>query len=108
MSERLLQISFNFNVTSGEYEQTVKSLADQFANLPGLMWKIWIINEEQREAGGIYLFEDEASLNIFLNGPLAKSVTSHPALSNFSVKPFAVMHDLTEITHGPIENKLHV
>jgi hypothetical protein len=108
MSERLLQINFNFNVTSGEYEQAAKSLADQFANLPGLMWKIWIMDEDKNEAGGIYLFEDETSLNTYLNGPLAKTVTSHPAFSNFSVKPFAVMYKLTEITHGPIENKLNV
>ncbi|MDH3269052.1 MAG: YdhR family protein [Ignavibacteria bacterium] len=108
MSERLLQINFNFSVSSGEYEQAVNSLVDQFANLPGLMWKIWIMNENKKEAGGIYLFEDEASLNEFLTGSLAKTVTSHPALSNFSVKPFTIMHDLTEITQGPLENKLKV
>ena len=108
MPERLLQINFNLEVSSGEYEQTAKSLVDQFANLPGLMWKIWIINEDKTEAGGIYLFEDETSLNAYLNGPLAKTVTSHPAFSNFSVKPFSVMHSLTEITQGPIENKLNV
>lgn len=108
MSERLLQINFKLEVTTKDYEQAAKSLVDQFANLPGLMWKIWTMNEEQKEAGGIYLFEDEASLNKFLNGPLAKTVTSHPGLSNFSVKSFSVMSELTEITQGPLVNNLKV
>ena len=81
MSERLLQINFTLGVTPKEYEQAAKSLVDQFANLPGLMWKIWTMNEEQGEAGGIYLFENESSMNAFLSGPLAKTVTSHPAVS---------------------------
>ena len=108
MSERLLQINFKLEVTPKEYEQAAKSLVDQFANLPGLMWKIWIMNEEQREAGGIYLFENESSMNEFLSGPLAKTVTSHPGLSNFSVKPFTIMNDLTEVTQGPLVNNLKV
>ena len=108
MSERLLQINFNLGVTPKEYEQAAKSLVDQFANLPGLMWKIWIMNEEQGEAGGIYLFENESSMNAFLSGPLAKTVTSHPGLSNFSVKSFTIMNDLTEVTQGPLVNNLKV
>ena len=108
MSERLLQINFNLKVTPGEYEQAAKSLVDQFANLPGLMWKIWTMNEEQNEAGGVYLFENESSMNAFLAGPLAKTVTSHPGLSNFSVKFFNIMNDLTEITQGPLVNNLKV
>lgn len=108
MSERLLQINFNFSVSSMEYGQAVKSLVDQFEKLPGLVWKIWTMNEENKEAGGIYLFEDQASLNEFLASPLAKTVTSHPALSNFSVKQFAIMKDLTETTRGPIKLSTNV
>ena len=103
MSERLLQLNFNFSVSKKEYEQAVSPLADKFANVPGLIWKIWILNESQSEAGGIYLFEDQASVDNFLAGPLAKTVTSHPALSDFSVKQFAIMKDITETTRGPIK-----
>ena len=66
------------------------------------------MNEEQREAGGIYLFENESSMNAFLAGPLAKTVTSHPGLSNFSVMSFTIMNDLTEVTQGPLVNNLKV
>jgi len=102
MSGRILQINFKFNVTRAEYDQAASSLAGDFAALAGLRWKIWIMNEADREAGGVYMFEDEASVKAFLEGPLAAKVTSHPALSDFSVKQFDVMEDVTKITRGPV------
>jgi hypothetical protein len=102
MSQRILQINFRFNVTPAEYTAAVTELANDFAKLDGLGWKVWIMNEERKEAGGIYLFKDQASMNAFLNGPLAAGVTSHPALADFSVRQFAVMPEITAITRGPV------
>ncbi len=102
MPGRMLQINFKFNVTKAEYEQAVSALADDFAALAGLRWKIWIMNEAEKEAGGYYMFEDAASVKAFLEGPLAAKVTSHPALSDFSVKQFDVMDDMSKITRGPV------
>jgi hypothetical protein len=102
MTGRIMQLNFKFSVSGAEYEQAVSPLASQFAALDGLRWKIWMINETESEAGGIYMFEDEGSLNAFLEGPLAAQVTSHPALSDFSVKQFDAMEDLSEITRGPV------
>jgi hypothetical protein len=102
MSEIMLQINFNFSVSKEQYQEAVAPLADKFANLPGLKWKVWILNAENSEAGGIYMFDNQASVDEYLAGPLAKIVTTHPALSNFSVKQFAIMKDITKITRGPL------
>ena len=102
MSGRIMQLNFKYSVTGAEYEQAVSGLASQFAALDGLRWKIWFINEAEGEAGGIYYFDDEASVNAFLAGPLAAQVTGHPALSDFSVKQFDVMEEVTAITRGPV------
>ena len=102
MSTSILQLNFKFSVTGDEYTQAVSPLAEKFAALPGLRWKIWMINNEESEAGGIYLFDDEASVKEYLEGPLAAQVTSHPALSDFSVKHFDVMEDVTAVTRGPV------
>lgn len=99
----ILQLNFKYSVTGAEYEQAVAPLASEFAALPGLKWKIWMINEAEQVAGGIYLFKDAASAKAYLEGPLAATVTSHPALSDFSVKLFDVMADLTPITRGPVK-----
>ncbi len=102
MYGRIMQLNFKFSVSGSDYEQAVSQLASEFAAVPGLRWKIWMINEAEGEAGGIYLFEDEASVKAFLEGPLAAQVTGHPALSDFSVKQFDVMEKVTAITRGPV------
>ena len=102
MSKKLLQLNFKFSVTGDEYTQAVTPLAEKYAAVPGLRWKVWIINEAESEAGGIYLFDDETSLNALMESPLTKQVTSHPALSDFNVKIFDVMDEITAVTRGPI------
>jgi hypothetical protein len=102
MSVKLLQLNFKFSVTGDEYTQAVSPLAEKYAAVPGLRWKVWIINEAESEAGGIYLFDDESSLNALMESPLTNQVTSHPALSDFKVKIFDVMDEVTAVTRGPI------
>jgi sulfur transfer protein SufE len=102
MSTKILQINFTFNVPRADYEQAVAPMADDFAAVSGCRWKIWLMNEASNEAGGIYHFESDASLNTFLNSPLVAAVTSHPALSDFSVKQFDVLEAISKVTRGPI------
>jgi len=102
MSGQVLQINFSFSVSRAEYEEAADQLAQSFADLSGLRWKIWLMDETKNEAGGIYFFEDETSLQDYLKSPLAEQVTNHPALSNFSVKAFEVMSSPTSVTRGPV------
>ena len=102
MSAKILQINFKFNVSPAEYKEAVSALADDIAAVTGLRWKVWIMNEMENEAGGIYLFEDQASVKAYLEGPIVAQVTSHPALSDFSVKQFDVMEKQTAIARGPV------
>jgi hypothetical protein len=102
MSVRLLQINFRINVPAAMYEEAAAQLADGFAAVAGLRWKIWILNEAESEAGGIYLFEDQAALDAFLAGPLAAQVKAHPAVSDLSARQFAVMAGPTEKARGPV------
>lgn len=102
MAERLLQVNFGLNVTAPEYRQIATSVAEAFAQVPGLRWKVWILNEGEQEAGGIYLFEDERALNNFKNGELAKVVMTHQAFRNPVIKEFDVMPGQTATTRGPL------
>lgn len=103
MSATILQINFQLNVPCAEFEEIASSLAGDFAQLPGLRWKIWLMNEAESEAGGIYLFEDESSLKAYLEGPLAAAVMAHPALSDLTAKQFDVIEGCTTTTRGPVD-----
>ena len=98
----ILQVNFKLNVSPAEYHATCKSLAHVFADVPGLQWKVWLLNEQEKEAGGIYLFNSEESLNDYLAGPVAAQVKGHPALRDITVKRFDVMHEVTAVTRGPV------
>ena len=102
MSEKILQINFKFNVTPAEYVQAVTPLAEPIAATPGLAWKVWIMNEAERESGGIFLFESGEAVDAYLNSEIVAGIVSHPALSDFSVKQFDVMEDVTAVTRGPV------
>jgi hypothetical protein len=108
MSGTVLQVNFKLNVSPAEYEKTVTPMADAFAEVQGLRWKLWLLNQEEREAGGVYLFEDEPSCAAFLAGPLAAAVKSAPFLRELSIKRFDVMADVTETTRGPISERAKV
>jgi len=101
MSGKLLQINFKFKVPAADYVAEVTPLANDIAGVPGLLWKVWLMNEAENEAGGIYWFLDEASLQAYLNGPIVAAVASHPALENITVKAFDNLSRLSEITRGP-------
>jgi hypothetical protein len=64
-------------VSPSEYHNLAVEVADAFAKVPGLRFKVWFLDDAAREAGGIYLFEDEQTLNTFLASVLAKVVGTH-------------------------------
>jgi hypothetical protein len=102
MQQKILQINYRLNVSTEEYRKLCESVAQPFAEVAGLRWKVWILNESEKEAGGIYLFDSESSLRAFLDGPLAAQVKSLPAIRDMSVKQFDVMDQVTAITRGPV------
>ena len=99
----ILQINFNLTVPAAEYQKVVDSVAHAFLDVTGLSWKIWLLNPAAQEAGGIYLFDSQASLDAYLNGPLVAKLRGLPFVRNISVKQFEVMPEATALTRGPVE-----
>ena len=102
----ILQINFNLNVPVAEYQKMADSVAHAFADVPGLRWKIWLLNPAAQEAGGIYLFDSQASVDAYLNGPLVAQLRRLTSIQNISVKQFEVMPEITALTRGPLEAAL--
>jgi hypothetical protein len=102
MAHQILQVNFKFNVTRAQFENAASSVAQAFADVPGCVWKVFLMNEAESEAGGIYLFADEASVENYKSSPLFASVLSNPAFSDYSVKQFEVMEEVSRITRAPL------
>jgi quinol monooxygenase YgiN len=102
MPQKILVTNYTYSVTREEFENMAAQLAQPFADVPGCLWKIWLIDDEKKEAGAIYLFKDEESLKNFKSSPFVASVLSHPALSNFDLKERDILQEVSEITHAPL------
>jgi len=100
MSAKILQINYKLNGPRAEYERENLPYGKPIADLPGLRWKIWIINETQSEAGGISLFDSDAAVKAFMDGPIIAEMKGDPTLS---IKAFDVMPELTTITRGSVK-----
>ena len=102
MPAQMLVMVFKFNTPPAEYVQAMKPLTGEILNIPGLRWKIWLINEAQCTAGGLYLFDDASCIQTFLTSPLMERLQHHPALTEFRTMPFDVLEPETKSTYGPL------
>jgi hypothetical protein len=100
MAAKILQINYRLNGPRVEYEKENLPYAQPIADIPGLRWKVWIIDEARSEAGGIYLFDDDAAVQAFVDGPIIAEMRGDPTLS---IKAFDVITELTTITRGPVK-----
>jgi len=102
MANTIVETNFMFNAPVEEFEAAAPAFVDAFTNLPGLIWKIWLLNGPEREAGAILYFDSEESLNAYVDGPLVTALEQHPAVVSLSIKRFAIMPELTAATRGPV------
>jgi hypothetical protein len=102
VAQKLVQIQFGLTVSAGTYTQTVAPLVQAIADLAGLQWKIWLLNDITHAAGGIYLFADESSAQAFLTGPVIEQIGQLPGIRSLSTQQFDLIETLTEVTRGPL------
>ncbi len=102
MAKTLVQINFNYDGSKTEYLAMAQRAAEPIAGLAGLVWKIWLVNEAEQEAGGWYLFETGEAAQNYLQGPIVTHLKNSPRLANLSIKLFNPAEPLTEITRGPV------
>lgn len=102
MSAQMLVMHFKFNTSPAEYIHAVQPLVDEILNARGLRWKIWLIDESQCIAGGLYLFDDSSCVQAFLASPLMDRLKHHPSFTDLRVMSFDVLTAETRATHGPL------
>ena len=93
----------NFNITGinrSEYEAAAMELTSAFAEVPGLIRKHWLANEENNTYGGVYIFDSKESHDAFTESELYAGVKGNPSFTNFSGKSFENITKLAKHTRG--------
>lgn len=99
---RLVQMDFiNKGPNKDEMDSNYQPLAQNIADYPGLIWKIWTANDKTNEGGGIYLFEDKTSMSTYLDMH-TKRLRKYGVKEEINIKEFSIPEVLTRIDFGPI------
>lgn len=99
--KKLLQVDFDFSGPFGkDMAEQLLGLAESINGEPGVIWKIWTESEKDQLAGGIYLFEDEASAVAYLKMHSARLEAM--GVKGIRGKIFDVNLPLSAINKGPI------
>ena len=99
MAHTILQVNFTFSGSRSGYEATTLPMAGQLAAMPELDWKVWLMDDANHAAGGIYLFGD-ADAALGFAQQLEGMLRSDPSFSNASLKQFDVLEAHSIVTRG--------
>lgn len=97
----LVQVDFPYDGPFGEkMSSAMEGLAQDIANEPGLIWKIWTESKEQNIAGGIYLFDNQADAERYLQKHEAR--LSSFGIINIRSVIFKTNDPLSRIDRAPL------
>lgn len=97
----LLQIDFPYEGPWGDdMASALRELAESIGQEPGLLWKIWTENPENHEAGGIYLFSDQATAEAYFAKHLAR--LDAMGVSQVFAKLFTVNETLSRLNRAQL------
>ena len=74
------------------------ALAEDIAGEPGLLWKIWTEAPDRKVAGGVYLFEDEASAQAYTAKHSER--LKQFGITGIDVRQYSDNEALSKITRG--------
>ena len=89
------------DISQAEYlKKMVEPDAPVLAQVPGLISKVWLVDEEKNSFGGFYLWENKTAMENFMHSDLVRAVVSRPFVKNVSSVDFQVNRDASLITRG--------
>jgi hypothetical protein len=102
-SYTVLHLRFKLRVRPDILLARSREAATVIASLEGLIWKIWLFDEEQSEIGGIYMFASREAAEAYLNHPVVQALRSNPAVVSTRSQLWDVENSLSAITRAPLQ-----
>ena len=78
------------DMTDARYREVCAELAPAFAQLPGLLAKVWLTDPDTATYGGVYLFADSAAADGFAASSLFRTVADYPHFRDVTARRFGV------------------
>ena len=98
----VLHLRFKLRVPPDVFLTKSREAATVIASVEGLVWKIWILRQEELEMGGMYLFANRETAEAYLNHPVTQAVRSNPAVVFTESQLWDVESSLSARTRAPL------
>ena len=98
----VLHLRYKLRVPPDVFLARSREAATVMASVEGLVWKIWILKQEELEMGGVYLFANRETAEAYLNHPVVQTVCSNPAVVSTESQLWDVESSLSALTRAPL------
>jgi heme-degrading monooxygenase HmoA len=92
-------VTFGLNgITEEQFHQAARADAPTFANMPGLLGKVWLRDPEANTYGGLYLWADQEAYEHYIKGEVFDAIKTNQHLKHVESRDFGVFEDLSSLT----------
>jgi heme-degrading monooxygenase HmoA len=91
------------DLSEADYRGVCDELAPAFADMPGLVSKVWLANSAANTYGGVYTWASREAMEEFSKSELFTAVATNPNLADITSVDFDVLEDPTHVTRGLAE-----
>ena len=98
MSQVLVTVRYRVQGDHAHFRHDMTKVAGLIAGVPGLVWKIWGIDQDRDIGTSAYLFGSEASARAFIAGPMLERLRSRPDVTDVWFELVPIDKDLSEMT----------
>ena len=88
------------DVSEADYRAHCDEVAPAFAEVPGLISKVWLANRTTNTYGGVYTWASREAMDEYAKSDLFKAVATNPNLAEITSIDFDVLEEPTSVTRG--------
>lgn len=98
---RVLVVTFQLDgMAPDDLAQMSAEFASHLVGTPGLISKVYLTDPATNTYGGVYLWQDRASMEQYLRSDLFAMVRNYPHFTNIVISGFGVEEGPTRINNG--------
>jgi hypothetical protein len=98
-----LVVTFQNQASQEQFTAALAEHALVFAEVDGLLAKIWIADPESGTKGAVYLFSERTALDAYLESDLFAGILAEPSFEGTSWRCYHVLDELTARTQPGIQ-----
>lgn len=88
------------DITDADYRKACEGIAPVFAEVAGLLSKVWLADQGSNAYGGVYTWLDRTAMAAHARSDLFHAMATNPNLTNLVSRDFDVLEAPSRVTRG--------